>query len=100
MPPEMRFQQARKVNEVTNPKQTQASHQIQHQLNDTRANTNLCFRELKEAIDSLVFCVDLALQKTQLFIGESSLPKTFQYPAIRDFSAKFNWVSEGMPLYC
>ncbi|KAJ6977310.1 hypothetical protein NC653_029271 [Populus alba x Populus x berolinensis] len=90
MPPEMRFQETRKVIEVANPKQTQASDQIQHQLNDIRAHTNVCFRELKEAIDDLVFYIDLTLQKTQLFTGESSLPKTLQYPAIRDFSAKFN----------
>jgi len=43
---------------------TQAYDQIQQQLNDTRVDTNIRFRELKEVLDALVFRVDSVLQNT------------------------------------
>ena len=73
MPPETRSQNAGKVDEAINQEHTQTYDQIQQQLNDTRADTNVWFRELKKAIDALVFRVDSALQKNQLSTGESNL---------------------------
>jgi hypothetical protein len=75
MPPETRSQDARRVDETTNPEQPRAYDHIQQQLNDTRADANTRFRELKEAMDALVSRVDTALQKTQLSSEECSLPK-------------------------
>jgi hypothetical protein len=66
MPPETRSQDARKGDEANNLEHTQAYDQIQQQLNDTRADTNISFRELKEVLDALVFRVDSVLQNTKL----------------------------------
>jgi hypothetical protein len=97
MPPEMRSQDARRVDETTNLEQPQAYDQIQHKLNDTRADANIRFRELKEAMDVLVSRVDITLQKTQLSLGECSLPRAPQFPTTRDSPARFNWTNEGTP---
>ena len=97
MPPETRSQDARRVDETTNLEQPQAYDHIQQQLNDTRADANTRFRELKEAMDALVSRVDTTLQKTQLSSGECSLPKAPQFPPPRDSPARFNWINEGTP---
>ena len=90
MPPKTRSQDARRVDETTHPEQTPAYGHIQQQLNDTRADANIRFRELKEAMDALVSRVDTALQKTQPSSGECSLPKAPQIPSTRDSPARFN----------
>jgi hypothetical protein len=89
MPPETRSQDARRVDKTTNPEQPQAYDHIQQQLNDTRADANTRFRELKEAMDALVSRVDTALQKTQLSSGECSLPKAPQFPPHKRFPCSF-----------
>jgi len=97
MPSETRSQDARRVDETTNPKHPQAYDQIQQQLNDTRVDANVRFRELKEVMDALISHVDTALQKTQLSSGESSLPKAPWLPTTRDSLTRFNWANEGTP---
>jgi hypothetical protein len=105
MPPEMRSQDARKGDETNNPEHTQAYDQIQQQLNDTRADTNISFRELKEVLDALVFRVDSVSQNTQLATSETNphqaprQPPAPQYTTVRDFSAKFHGTNEGTPPY-
>ena len=90
MPPKTRSQDARRVDETTHPEQTPAYRHIQQQLNDTRADANIRFRELKEAMDAFVSRVDTTLQKTQPSSGECSLPKAPQIPSTRDSPARFN----------
>ena len=89
MPPKTRSQDARRVDETTNLEQPQAYDHIQQQLNDTRADANTRFRELKEAMDALVSRVDTTLQKTQLSSGECSLPKAPQFPPPKRFPCSF-----------
>ena len=103
MPPETRSQDARKTDEPSNPEHTQTYDQIQQQLNDTRADTNIRFRELKEA---LVFRVDSVLQNTQLSASEPNPnnvphqpPLAPQYTTARDFSVKINGNNKGTPPY-
>ncbi|KAJ6897741.1 hypothetical protein NC652_024532 [Populus alba x Populus x berolinensis] len=104
MPPETRSQDARKADEP-NPEHAQAYDQIQ-QLNDTRADTNIRFRELKEVLDALVFRVDSVLQNTQLIANETNphkaphqQPLASQYTTARDFLVKLNGNNEGTPPY-
>nr|TKS08307.1 hypothetical protein D5086_0000105520 [Populus alba] len=70
MPLETRSQDARKTDEPSNPELAQAYDQIQQQLNDTRADTNICFRELKEV--------------------PHQPPPAPQYSTARDFFVKIN----------
>nr|TKS06531.1 hypothetical protein D5086_0000121690 [Populus alba] len=104
MPLETRSQDARKADEP-NPEHAQAYDQIQ-QLNDTRADTNIRFRELKEVLNALVFRVDSVLQNTQLVANETNphkashqQPPASQYTIARDFSVKLNGNNEGTPPY-
>ena len=71
-------QDARKADKPNNPEQAQVYDQIQQQLNDTRAYTNIRFHELKEVLDALVFRVDSILQNTQLSASETNPHKVPQ----------------------
>ena len=72
MPPERRSQDARRVDGTTNPEQPQTYNHIQQQLNDTRADANTRFKELKEAMDALVSRVDTTLQRPNFLQGNAA----------------------------
>jgi len=48
-------------------------------------------------MDALISHVDTTLQKTQLSLSESSLPKAPRFPTTRDSPTRFNWTNEGTP---